>query len=70
MRPPIITLTSDFGAGDGYVAAMKGVMLSILHGVTLVDSRIPRGGLCQRQRRAALGRLHWVKGEGIPLLAY
>jgi S-adenosylmethionine hydrolase len=34
---PIITLTTDFGAGSRYVAAMKGVILSINPQVTLVD---------------------------------
>lgn len=33
----IITITSDFGWGDGYVAAMKGVILSICPTATLVD---------------------------------
>jgi len=33
----IITLTTDFGLTDAYVAAMKGVILSINPGVTLVD---------------------------------
>lgn len=33
----LITLTSDFGAKDGYVAAMKGVILSICPEATLVD---------------------------------
>ncbi len=33
----IITLTTDFGSGSGYVAAMKGVILSINPAVTLVD---------------------------------
>src|ERR1700676_2237258 len=32
-----ITLTTDFGAGSPYVAAMKGVILSISPGVQLVD---------------------------------
>ena len=35
--PPIITLTSDFGLADPYVAAMKGVILSISPRATLVD---------------------------------
>ncbi len=35
--PPITTLTTDFGTADGYVAAMKGVMLGISPGLTLVD---------------------------------
>lgn len=34
---PVITLTTDFGTGSPYVAAMKGVILSIDPGVTLVD---------------------------------
>jgi len=33
----IITLTTDFGVGSPYVAAMKGVILSINPNVTLVD---------------------------------
>jgi S-adenosylmethionine hydrolase len=33
----VITLTTDFGLGDAYVAAMKGVVLSINPAVTLVD---------------------------------
>ncbi len=33
----IVTLTTDFGTRDGYVAAMKGAMLSARPGVTLVD---------------------------------
>jgi len=33
----IITLTTDFGSRDAYVAAMKGVMLSIHASATLVD---------------------------------
>jgi len=34
---PIITLTTDFGMADGYVATMKGVILSIAPASTLVD---------------------------------
>ena len=34
---PVITLTSDFGGNDGYVAAMKGTMLAILPEVRFVD---------------------------------
>ena len=33
----VITLTTDFGVRDGYVAAMKGVILSINPGATVVD---------------------------------
>lgn len=28
-RPGVITLTTDFGPADAYVAAMKGVILSL-----------------------------------------
>ena len=35
--PPVVTLTTDFGTADGYVAAMKGVMLGIAPRLTLVD---------------------------------
>lgn len=34
---PIITLTTDFGSRDGYVAAMKGVIYSIARDATIVD---------------------------------
>ena len=37
MSSAIVTLTSDFGAGDAYVGAMKGVLLGISPDVTLVD---------------------------------
>lgn len=37
MSRPVITLTTDFGQADGYVAAMKGVILSICPQVELVD---------------------------------
>jgi S-adenosyl-L-methionine hydrolase (adenosine-forming) len=33
----IVTLTTDFGTADGYVGAMKGVILSLAPGTTLVD---------------------------------
>lgn len=33
----IITLTTDFGTADGYVGAMKGVILNLAPNVTLVD---------------------------------
>lgn len=38
MSPPrIITLTTDFGTGSPYVAAMKGVILSLNPAATIVD---------------------------------
>ena len=36
-RPGILTLTTDFGLEGPYVAAMKGVVLTIAPGTTLVD---------------------------------
>ncbi len=36
-KPPIITLTTDFGTRDHYVAAMKGVILSIAPEARIVD---------------------------------
>ena len=36
-RPPIITLTTDFGLQDPYVAAMKGAMLTVNPAARLVD---------------------------------
>jgi len=35
--PRVITLTTDFGTGDGYVASMKGVILGINPKVNIVD---------------------------------
>lgn len=35
--PSLLTLTTDFGLHDGYVAAMKGVILGIAPQATLVD---------------------------------
>jgi len=37
MSRPVITLTTDFGQTDGYVGAMKGVILSICPEAVLVD---------------------------------
>jgi S-adenosylmethionine hydrolase len=37
MSQPVITLTTDFGQIDGYVAAMKGVILGICPQAVLVD---------------------------------
>ena len=35
--PSLVTLTTDFGARDPYVAAMKGVLLSICPQLNVVD---------------------------------
>src|SRR5580658_5821633 len=37
MKEPVITLLTDFGLADHYVAAMKGVILSICPRARLVD---------------------------------
>lgn len=37
MKPPIVTLLTDFGSSDHYVAAMKGVMLGICPAARMVD---------------------------------
>ena len=44
--PPIITLLTDFGEGS-YVPSVKGVLLSLLPEVKLVDitHQIPPGGI-------------------------
>lgn len=34
---PLITLTTDFGTGDAYVASMKGVILSLNPQATIID---------------------------------
>lgn len=34
---PVLSLTTDFGLSDAYVAAMKGVVLSIAPEVRMVD---------------------------------
>jgi S-adenosylmethionine hydrolase len=34
---PLVTLLTDFGTADGYVAEMKGVLYSSLPGITVVD---------------------------------
>ena len=37
MKPGIVTLTTDFGVGGPYVAAMKGVLLGLAPGTQIVD---------------------------------
>ncbi len=36
-RPSVITMTTDFGQHDGYVAAMKGVIFALLPDAKVVD---------------------------------
>ena len=33
----IVTLLTDYGTRDAYVAELKGTLLTLAHGVTLVD---------------------------------
>ena len=44
---PLITLLTDFGTADSYVAEMKGVLLHVVPGATLVDvtHNVPPGDL-------------------------
>ena len=37
MASPIITLLTDFGLQDGYVASMKGVILTICPQAAIID---------------------------------
>ena len=37
MKSPIVTLTTDFGTKDHFAAVMKGVILGICPGATIVD---------------------------------
>ena len=66
---PIITLLTDFGLQDSYVAEMKGVMLGAVPDVTLVDvtHSVPPGGILTGQyllgrtwRRFPAGTVHLV----------
>lgn len=66
---PIITLLTDFGLQDSYVAEMKGVMLAAVPGVTLVDvtHAVPPGDVLTGQyllarawRRFPAGSVHLV----------
>jgi S-adenosylmethionine hydrolase len=62
----IITLTTDFGVGSPYVAAMKGVILSINPEATLVD--ITHGIRPQNIRQGALAlaeATRWFPSETI-----
>jgi S-adenosylmethionine hydrolase len=56
--PSIITLLTDFGTADGYVAEMKGVLLAQAPGVTLVDVSHEVGAHDVECGRLALAR-YW-----------
>lgn len=36
-KPPLITLTTDFGTADGYVGIVKGVIMSICENACIID---------------------------------
>lgn len=55
---PVITLLTDFGTADGYVAEMKGVLLAQAPGVTLVDVSHDLGAHDVECGRLALAR-YW-----------
>jgi S-adenosylmethionine hydrolase len=66
---PLITLLTDFGTADGYVAEMKGVLLSALPEATIVDAAhdvVPqdtegaRLALARYWRRYPVGTVHMV----------
>ena len=60
----IITLTTDFGTGSPYVAAMKGVMLGINPAARLVDISHEVGAArCSAGRGGAGRSVHLVSGR-------
>jgi S-adenosylmethionine hydrolase len=75
---PVITLLTDFGTADSYVAEVKGVLLTRAPGVTLVDvtHEVPAGDvrcgqflLARAWRRFPEGTVHFVvvdPGVGSP----
>src|SRR5947199_8660526 len=67
--PALITLLTDYGTTDSYVAEVKGVLLSRVHGAQLVDitHHVPLGDLRAAQyvlsrvwRRFPQGTVHRV----------
>ena len=67
--PPLLTLLTDFGTADGYVAELKGVLLSALPQATLIDAShdVPpqdveyaRLALARYWRRFPEGTVHLV----------
>lgn len=59
MSRPIITLTTDFGSGDSYVPAMKGVILGICPEATLVD-------ICHEVEPQAIGQASYLLSIATP----
>ncbi len=64
LSPPIITLTTDFGAADGFPAAMKGVILGIERGATVVDAThdVPPGDIAHASFALAAFAPHFPAG--------
>lgn len=69
MPAPAITLLSDFGMADGYVAEVKGVLTTLAPGVPLLDMghdiapqdiEGARLALARYWRRFPEGTVHWV----------
>jgi hypothetical protein len=61
---PIITLLTDFGTSDSYVAEVKGVLLSGAPGATLVDvsHAVPPGGIATASYLLGRTWRHFPKG--------
>ena len=57
----IITLTTDFGLTDAYVAAVKGVILGINPEARLID-------ICHTIKPQNIPKADFVAGYGIPIL--
>lgn len=73
---PIITLLTDFGLQDSYVAEMKGAILDAVPDVTLVDvtHSVPPGtfspdNTCWRARGAAFRQARRISWSSIPVSA-
>lgn len=65
VRERVVTLTSDFGTGDGYVGAMKGVVLSLAPAARLVDitHAIPRHDIPAGAFALAQAAPHFPEGS-------
>ena len=61
---PIVTLTTDFGAADGYVGAMKGVILRLAPQTTIVDVAhdIPRHDVAHAAWTLATSAFEYPQG--------
>src|SRR5438876_7458441 len=68
----LITLLTDFGVADSYVGEVKGVLLSQVHGVALVDisHQVPPGDvragqyiLSRTWHRFPQGAVHFARSE-------